>query len=199
VYFDATGKVLKTIANQAPPLMFSMVIYDKDNKSYLPIAEFLTTAPSHLNISLYLFEIKSCFERYRAISLKNFKFSLPQIFVTDQSWPLISSLLSVFGNSNISEYLQDSYDLIFNNKKKNKLLDCLIVLCKIHLLKNFTKHSRKIKHQCNDENQAKKDNEMEIRVKKFLAFCFSLLQESESIIEFEDILKKTFYVFHLKR
>jgi hypothetical protein len=182
--------VIKNIAGQSAPLLYSLVAYDRDNKSYLPIAEFLTTCHSQNEISLYLKEIKFNFEKYISISQKRFKFTSPQIYVTDQSWASISAILEIFGNTNVPKYLATAFEIIFKNKCIEEAEACIIILDKIHLLKNFIKHSKKISHP---------HKENEIRVKKCLAFCFTLLQNTEYIKEFEYILRNIFMIFNIKR
>ena len=191
VFFDATGGVLKNIAKQCPPLIYSMIVYDYGNKSYLPIAEFITTSHCQLNLSLYLYEVKFQMEKYISVSNKNYKFPLPFLFIVDQSFTIISSIFSIFGGINISEFLLIAFNVIIQNEiSVASRFQCLVYLCKIHLLKNVLKKAKIVKHS---------KKEAEIKAKKLLGFCFTLLQEAESVDEFECVLRQTFDIFCLPR
>ena len=190
IFFDATGGICRNIADQNIPLIYSMIVYDVDNKSYLPIAEFITTSHCQLNLNLFLYEIKFNMERYREISHKKYKFPLPFFFIVDQNWASISSLLSIFAGMNVSEYLVFAYQAVLeNNSSVSSRFTCIIYLCKIHLLRNFLKKSKKIKHS----------KETEVIAKKCLGFCFTLLQEAEALDQFEIYLKQIFDVFCIPR
>ncbi|RNA20753.1 kDa in NOF-FB transposable element, partial [Brachionus plicatilis] len=56
-YFDATGSVHKDIYRQNKPLLYSIVVHDRENKQILPVAEFITTDQSVKSISSYLHNI----------------------------------------------------------------------------------------------------------------------------------------------
>ncbi|RNA19930.1 kDa in NOF-FB transposable, partial [Brachionus plicatilis] len=104
-YFDATGSVHKNIVSQKKPLLYSIVFSDKKNKIIMPIAEFITTEQTTKSISIYLQSIEN---------------KIPPIIVSDFSWAIINSFLSVFNKITIRTYLTWCYGVIFENQKETK-------------------------------------------------------------------------------
>ena len=191
-YFDATGTICKKIDNQKLPYLYSIVAHDHESKSIIPIAEFLTTSHTQINISLKLMQIKHYFLKYSSLCGKKYGFNFPiaPFVVTDFSWPLINSVLDVFNNLTIIQYLNMSFDIIVNKKEDNLIhINTFVYLCSIHLLKTFIKKSKKIQHP---------DKKNEIRVKKSLIFCFTLLQNASSLDEIEFLLQHIYNVFNIK-
>ena len=147
-YFDATGSVCKRIENQKIPYLYTLSLYDKNAKSILSIADFITTCHTTTNISLFLFQIKSFLQKYYSLSNVKKKpiFELPPIIVIDQSWVLLNSILSVFNNLSIVDYLRISYNCLINKDfSEFKKVITLPYNDSIHLMRNFIKNSKKIK------------------------------------------------------
>jgi hypothetical protein len=193
-YFDATGSICKKIENQKLPYLYSIVAHDYESKNIIPISEFLTTSHTQMNISLNLMQIKNFFLKYSSLSGKKFGFQYPiaPIIVTDFSWPLINSVLDIFNNNmTIIKYLELAYEILVKKEKhKLTLINTFIYLCSIHYLKTFIKNTKKIHHQ---------DKKNEIRVKKSLIFCFTLLQNATSLEEIEFLLENIYNVFNIKK
>ena len=89
-------------------------MHDKKNKSIIPFAEFLTTSHLQENVTKYLNSIKNKLED---TSCQNI---FPKIIVTDMSWTLINSILRVFNNFTLNEYLNWCFNYIFKDKHKKK-------------------------------------------------------------------------------
>jgi hypothetical protein len=175
-YFDSTGSIIKKIDKQKNPFLYSFVCHDTDNMTIFPVADFVTTSHTSLNISCFIFRIKKIFDSQ---ALHTF---LPQTIVTDFSWALINSVMDAINNCSLSDYLELCFDAIFNNKNLNKTKLCL---CAAHFLKMVI---RKLKNQkCGDST------------KKCFTFCFTLLQNSLTLEEFENHLKDVYIVFNSKK
>ena len=111
-YFDATSNVLKNIENQKQPYYYSIVCYDKATKSIIPIAEFSTTSQTQLSISKYLFSIKKLIEG----NIGKKKFACAPIMVMDNSWTLINSIMEIFNNCKVSQYINWSFEILIKKQ-----------------------------------------------------------------------------------
>jgi len=189
VYFDATGNVCKKIENQKIPLFYTLSMYDSNAKSIVSIADFITTCHTTSNICLFLFQIKFILSKYFALSSKACKpiFEFPTIFVMDQSDVLLNSILCVFDNLTIVEYLIIAFNCVIKKdfSEFHKILS-MPYNDSIHLMKNFIQKSKKIKHF---------DMKFEIVARKFSVFCFCLLQCSTTIEDFEYLYENIYNVF----
>ena len=58
VYFDATGNICKKIENQKIPYFYTMTFHDRENKSIIPLADFITTSQTTISVITFLNEIK---------------------------------------------------------------------------------------------------------------------------------------------
>ena len=148
-YFDATGNVCKRIENQKIPYFYSLTVYDKDAKSIFSIGDFITTCHTTTNVSLFLYQIKFIIQKYYSMSNGKYKptFEVPPIIVIDQSWVLLNSILSVFNNLNITEFLNIAFECLI--KKDFSRFDQIKTLPyhdSVHLMRNFIKNSKKIQH-----------------------------------------------------
>lgn len=95
----------------------------------------------------------------------------------DFSWALINGVLNVFNKMSIREYLDWSFRKIINNKEdKIEILptNTRVYLCSTHFLKSLVKKTKKI--------------DLEPNIRTFFIFCFTLLQNSVSIIQFNNYL-----------
>jgi hypothetical protein len=185
-YFDSTGSILVNVPDQQhSPFLYSLVCHDVKNKAIIPVCEFILTNHDADTISTYLFFLKR--KIMREITFKN-KFPIAPIIVTDFSWSLINSVLSVFNNFTVSQYLNWSFNILFEKKETLLLGNCVCVricLCAAHFLKLMIFKVKQLK--ATD------------RAKKTFIYCFTLLQNSISIIEFEKYLVNTYNIFNQKK
>ena len=126
----------------------------------------LTTSHKQSNISENLFRIKHHLESH----VTGTAFKVAPIIVTDFSWALMNSVLSVFNKCTASEYIQFCFSMIFEKEKRAAIFSALNVrlyLCCAHFLKLVIKRCKKIK--------------VEKSVKTFFIYCFTLLQNSVNI------------------
>jgi hypothetical protein len=139
LYFDATGSIIKHINQQKRPFLYSLVFYDKKNHNILPIAEFVTTKHSQINITQYLISLRVFIE----LNTKR-RFN-PRIIVTDQSWALINSVHMAFNNCTTVAYLELCFNVLMSGKKDENYKRTIHYLCSTHILKvikEFLKQAR---------------------------------------------------------
>ncbi len=189
-YFDATGNVCKRIENQKIPYFYSLTVYDKDAKSIFSIGDFITTCHTTTNVSLFLYQIKFIIQKYYSMSNGKYKptFEVPPIIVIDQSWVLLNSILSVFNNLNITEFLNIAFECLI--KKDFSRFDQIKTLPyhdSVHLMRNFIKNSKKIQHFNKDS---------ETTAKKYSVFCFCLLQTCSTLVDFENVFLNVYNIFN---
>lgn len=110
IFFDSTGSIHKDIPDQKKPFLYSLVFHDTIKHKILPLAEFISTAHDQITIGKYLSSIKSILEQN--------KVAQPKIIVTDMSWALINSVLLIFNNCNILNYLNYCYLILTQNKQE---------------------------------------------------------------------------------
>lgn len=181
-HFDASGLFLNEINDQSKPLLFSIVCHDPIAKSFIPIADFFTPANDSLNIQLNLIRIQSTFLRYK----KSYN---PSVIVTDFSWASINALLRTFLNCDIIQYLKISFEkaIKFNNSY-DKIFKTKIFLCSTHFLKNVI----------DDFDTRTKRMKISKKVRYCFIICFTLLQNSKTINEFNDNLLHFYTIFSEK-
>lgn len=176
--FDATGRVIKNIGRDFTYL-YSIVMRDTINKKIIPFAEFATNSHTVCNISKYLSVIKN-----------NNKYIAPFI-VVDESWALISSVMETFNGCSALSYINWTWDVIHTDFNSNRNLHCFmktrLFLCHTHLFKNIIRKTNKIISEKKSKNS--------MAIKSLFQFCFTLLQNSISMDEFENLLLKCFLLF----
>ncbi len=74
--------------------------------------------------------------RMTMVSTKN---NLPRIIVSDMSWALINSIMRVFNNCSMLEYLNGCYDFLFNKKSFNNIV---YYTCSTHFIKNMIRKTK---------------------------------------------------------
>lgn len=92
-------------------------MHDITNKSLVPLAEFITTAHDHINISKFLSTIRA--------NLNENLVNMAKIIVTDQGWALINAILLSFNNCNVPNYLNWCYLILIKNTNEKKILDLM--------------------------------------------------------------------------
>lgn len=180
-FLDATGSIHCHVLGQKKPLLYSIVAHDTTANLIVPLAEFVTTSHNAESISTYLTHTKKTYEKY----VGDKAFQLAPIVVTDFSWALINGVLEAFNNCDIGQYLEWCHKVVFCKKKDESLLRYMrvrLMLCSTHYLYSL---SRKLKHaKCS------------IELKKFILFCFSLLQNTTSIKQILSTLHNIYNVMN---
>lgn len=184
LFFDATGSILKDIPGQSKILLFSLVAHDKKNRLIVPIGEFFTTSLTSRTISNFLSEFKDLM----AINLHSRVLNkFPKIIVLDFTWANINAILEAFNKVTIFQYIQWAEELICKgNYKVNNLMNVKIFLCSTHFLKIIINKVKKAK------------TSIDIQISKDFIVCFSLLQNSKLLKQFEDLLVDLLYIFTSK-
>ncbi|CAF0932078.1 unnamed protein product [Brachionus calyciflorus] len=177
-HFDSTGCIHKDVESQKKPFLYSIVFHDIENKNILPICEFISTDHTIRNISRFL---KIFLDRLADFDNET-EFKIAPIIVTDFSWALINSVLNIFNKMEIIEYLEFSFKrIIEKNNLDLRKLTTRIYLCSTHFLKSLVKKVKKF--------------DISSKHKNLFIFCFSLLQNSLTIQQFENYLINIFNVF----
>ena len=189
-YFDASGSFVTKVKNQTMPLLYSVVIHDKQKKNILPIFEFLTTAHDATNIGTYLYRIKNVLSS----NMPAKSHIIAPVVVVDFSRALINSVLSIFNNCSLDDYLKWSFDFIVRkNVHIFGVMRTKIFLCAAHIIKNVVKDYTKV------EKTNRFSKRIKFNIKITFLHCFSLLQNSLSITEFNIHLKHTYLIFNSKK
>lgn len=180
-YIDATGSILINIPGQKNTLLYTIVCHDSKNKIIIPIGEFFSSSHTTTTITRYLIFIRDRFYSY-----SREKYKIAPIMVTDFSWALINSILHVFNNCTIYQYIKWTFEKTV--VKKSNLADhefpTRIYLCSTHFLKSFVRKIRK--------------TSASVKQKKSIIFAFTLLQNATSIAEFSEYLLYVIQLFFSK-
>ena len=179
-YFDASGLFIPAIFNQKKPLLYSIVSYDPINKSLIPIADFFSTENDTTNISINLLKITSSFKKLKPDYY-------PKIIVTDFSWANINALLRIILNCDIIQYLKLSYNIaVLKDYSFSTILNSKIYICSTHFLKIII-------DDLDDINITK--GKITDKMRAAFIFCFTMLQNSSSIEEFNQNLEDMVTIF----
>lgn len=174
LFFDSTGSIHKEIPNQKKPFLYSLVFHDTSKHKILPLAEFISTAHDQISIGKYLLTIKNILEQNQV--------SLPKIIITDMSWALINSVLLIFNNCNMLNYLNYCFLILKKHKYElTKIIKVKYYLCSTHFFKIIKK----------------KVNKLDIGKDVKILFLFSvvLLQNSGTLDEIDSYLKHVHNIF----
>ena len=172
LFFDATGSVMVEVKNQKKVFLYSLVCHDKTHGTIIPIADFISSAHDTITIGKYLLTIKS------HLDLNN---NVP-VVVTDFSWALMNAVLLIFNSCNILKYLEWCYDYICCQGIYSSNIKTILIHCSCHTLKNVVRKSKKV--NC------------EVNIRRAFIFCFSLLQNSLTIKQFEAYLINIYNMFY---
>ncbi len=177
-YFDATGSILKKKVVVDPIYMYSIAIHDPLRRVIVSLADFFTSRHTSMMISKYLFTIKTLLLKCTSPALRSR--ILPSCVVTDHSFALINSVLTTFSQCTLLEYLNHTYDLIFEKRgiSENHIV---VQICAVHYLKIIIGKVNKEKTT--------------LEMKHFFIFCFTLLQNATSIEMFERHLMHIYNIF----
>ena len=177
VYFDATGGIFNKIRMQENcPLLFSLVCHDKSKKQIIPMCEFITTDHTSLSIAKYLDVIH--------LKLIKRKMFIP-VVVTDFAYPLINSVMKCFNKCTLTHYLEWCYYILFDKEKQSleSSIKTRLYLCSFHILKSLIAKAKRI-----SKEKEKRGN--------IFVFSFTLLQNSNTISDFEEILWHVYNLFN---
>jgi hypothetical protein len=172
------------------------VCHDTIKKNIIPVVEFLTTSNNQITIGNYLSEFKL------QLSLATKTNVLPKIIVTDMGWALINSVLRVFNNCSMMEYLNWCYNFVFKNQPT--LIDNVVYYtCSTHFIKNIIKKAKGI---LNFSNLIFLNLNILIysflavtvvnKVKRAFVFAFALIQNSTAIDEIDLYLHHIYIMFN---
>ena len=142
-FIDATGSLLKDKPTNKDILLYTILCHDRRNHNLIPIAEFFLDDQSSVSISSTLLPIKKSLENN--ISKKKMPFA--KVFITDQSWAIINSILEIFNNCTINQYLSWCFDIVFKIERRkflNSEMPMMAYVCASHFIKNMVYHTKKI-------------------------------------------------------
>ena len=200
-YFDATGSILKNLPDQNKTFFYSIVCHDTSTKTIIPVAEFASTCQKSRTISKYLFSIKKLLEN--GLNNLHNDIIIAPLIVVDFSWPLINSVLEIFNNSSTINYINWAFDIIHlfpENKKLNNYMNVRLILCHTHLFAGIVKDANNLLNVRSEKkkNEDKTNQKVNPNIKRLFLFCFTLLQNSISVNEFDEFLNHTFNIFCVK-
>ena len=96
--------------------------------------------------------------------------------------------MDAINKCNLAHYINWCFDILIQHKEEKSLflvMKTKLALCSTHFLKSFIKKVKKIDKEKSD-------------AAKTIIFCFSLLQNSISIEQFDDCLLHTYRIFNEK-
>lgn len=146
-----------------------------------------------MSISNFLFQIKEI------ISFNNGsddKYNTAPIIVMDQSFTLINAALNVFNNCSIIEYVNWAYEVLIqpNNLELISLMNTRVFYCSTHFFHKIATEANEVLNiKKREENQNVMASKKEIKT-KFLQ-SFTILQNSSSMEDFDEILKNIYNIF----
>ena len=167
---DATGSISTKLSNKEI-FYFAVISYDRSVQTE-PVAhiEILTELSTTNTLKFILM-------RFLEDEMKRYNYtthSVPLLCTTDVSWPIIKSLIGVFNNESVEEYIGRSFVIVSGRATSNELpinkLKTFVHISLCHVMKAF---SNKV-NKC-----FKKD-------KNFIKFALSLLANS---FDYQDILE----------
>lgn len=163
LHLDATGSVVRKIAGQNKPIFYyALVLKDTSCKSpIIPVAELITNSNTTVNITYFLGRVKE------ACIKMGCRLVQPVRIEVDFSWPLINSILLVFGSENMVKYLHNCWKSLRDKDINDH--QTVVHICSFHMLGI-------IKQKLSTIHADKK-------LKEFGKFCFALLQNSASLEE----------------
>ena len=108
--------------------------------------------------------------------------------MTDNSAALIKSVCETFNHCSITIYINWTYDVLIKKSEKDSIKSCMktyLILCQSHFFKNIVK-------KCDDIISGAEN----LEIKKLFLFCFTLLQNSSLIEEFNEIFRSYYLIFN---
>ena len=151
LYFDATGSVVKKIKPCTKRVLYYALVA-KVNKETpaIPIAEFLTSSHTVIDINYFLSRVE------QAAARVSVKFKTPNKVETDYSWALIHSTIQTFNKMTTSKYMTNVWEGLMPK--------CVLHICAAHVMKKI---SDKIRDKSKD-------------LKEFIMICMANFIDSKS-------------------
>lgn len=133
VHIDGTGNIVrKPYKIKSKKVMLHSILI-RNRRFTLPLAELLSSDQD-------TFTIKHFLKAYRKFVVDNeYQWPLFRIVVTDWSWALINSVMSAWNKTDITQYLNETFDVLQHKKKIRSDLVILITCC-AHFLKRVAKN-----------------------------------------------------------
>jgi hypothetical protein len=88
---------------------------------------------------MFLFLVKEYCLKYQKLGGKKVRYAYGQIITSDFSYILLNSILKIFNNCNMQDYLQATFKILVENSDPNIIIHVIIYLCSTHFLKSFIK------------------------------------------------------------
>ena len=176
VHFDATGSIFKKWKGIDKRILLYSIVLPNEREGEPPVAisEMISSDHNTEMITHFLFTLK--------MDMGRLKLKSPiKLFVVDFNWALIHSVLQSFSNGmNIEQYLVSS----FNSVVSGSQFGCStgVFICANHAIHIVSRKFAKTKNADKDKVAAFKQ-------------CFVLLQYTQQIEEFEEILILIFAMF----
>ena len=114
--------------------------------------------------------------------------AIAPLVLTDNSPALIKSVCETFNNCSISVYINWTFDILIKKSENQSTKSCMktcLILCQSHFFKNIVR-------KCDEIISGEKNCE----VKQLFLFCFTLLQNSSFLEEFNEIFRSFFIIFN---
>jgi hypothetical protein len=141
LYFDATGSIIKKIADQKRPLLYSLVVKPDRTLPPCSMADFVTTDHSVPAINHFLSNIV----RYGMI-LSRHQIH-PRKVEVDWSWALIQSCLQTFCQQTVKSYLKLAWRIYLGELREEDLKKLTVVhICTAHMLHSLARVLRDVKN-----------------------------------------------------
>jgi len=162
--------------------LYSFACHDLEKHQIIPIAEFVSTRHTTDEISKNIFFIKKTFESFFS---NNDKYK-PKVIVTDFSWALLNSVVEVFNQFKMGQYLSICYKSVIEKENLGYAQSILVrpFICATHLLKSTIRKAKKI----NGIN----------RITTSFIYMFTLLQNSTTFEHFQKYLLDIFVILNQK-
>ncbi len=127
------------------------------------------------------------------------KLPFAKVFVSDQSFALINSMLETFNNCSLIHYLEWCFDLTIKKNMKtfhNTSMPILAYLCASHFLKNIISQTNVLLNLKKRYSKLDRSAVNNLKIKQFFVCAFTLLQNSINIQDFNDTLADIFIIFN---
>jgi hypothetical protein len=118
-HIDATGSILKNAKGKQVKL-YSIIVYNKTNKFYIPVAEFFSNYNTSTEIASYLYKIKHILQTNISPKTKQ----IAPIIVSDFDKAILNAVNEQFNNCNMSQYLKWSFDLLVG---KSEIFSLMVI------------------------------------------------------------------------
>ena len=170
VFIDATGSVTKSTNKRT--LYYEVAVHNSSDTSF-PVAGMVTDTHHEDQISKFICSFMSAVKRDKGRELPPLRIS------TDNSLAVINASLRAFNLETLSEYLLRCWNILNGTAAGNNFQKSILHLCLSHNMKSF-------KRLC--KNLPKKNH-------RHRMYCMSLLSNTTSLAEFEEILSDVTVVY----